>query len=57
MFVTRLTLVMLRNVLGGSLVNEFVSPVSGSECGPENRPPFGHPLWVPKRRLIIWAVF
>jgi hypothetical protein len=56
-FVKRMTLVMLKNMLGGSLVNEFVSPVSGSECGPENRPPFGHPLWVPKRRLIIWAVF
>ena len=40
-FVKRMTLVMLKNRLGGSLVNEFVSPVSGSECGPNYEPPFG----------------
>jgi hypothetical protein len=54
---THMGVVMLKHMVLGSLVGEFRSPVSGSECGPENEPPFGHPLWVPKRSLKTWAVF
>ena len=44
MLVHRLTLVMLKHMVGGVPENRFGSPVSGSECGPENEAPFGHPL-------------
>jgi hypothetical protein len=57
MLVHRLTLVMLKHMVGGVPENRFGSPVSGSENGPENEAPFGHPLWVPKRWLKTWAVF
>ena len=50
-FVKRMRLVILKHMVVGSLVNEFASPVSGSEYGPENEAPFGHPL-LPIQRVL-----
>jgi hypothetical protein len=49
--------VLLCNMVVGSMITETWSEVLGSESGPKNKAPFGHPQWVPKMRLIIWAVF
>ena len=49
--------VMLWNMVVGSMITDTGSEVLGSASGPTNKAPFGHQPWVPKMRLIIWAVF
>jgi hypothetical protein len=53
----RVFVVLLCNMVVGSMITETWSEVLGSESGPKNKAPFGHPQWVPKLRLITWAVF